>query len=167
MSTPTNNPYSAPQAAVQDVGTLVGGFELATRGKRFLAALVDGLLMLGLMGGVFMFTPWSMTDLSESTAVTLFFAGTGFVVWLLVNGYLLATRGQTVGKIAMKIRVVRQDGSRASALRLIGLRYLVPSAINTIPFVGVIFSLVNPLMIFRKSRACLHDNLADTMVVNA
>ncbi|MES2886533.1 MAG: RDD family protein [Pseudomonadota bacterium] len=166
MST-LNNPYAAPQAAVKDVGSSAGGFELASRGSRFLASLLDGLVIICAVGLVFLLTPWSFDEVSNSIAISLFFGGVGLVVWVLVNGYLLSTRGQTVGKIALKIRVVRQDGSRASALRLIGLRYVVPSLVNGIPFVGTIFSLVNPLMIFRDSRACLHDNIADTMVITA
>lgn len=161
------NPYAAPRAAVEDVGTLVDGFELASRGSRFLASLLDGLIMLSVMGLLFAVTPWTFDDLGASVTVSLMFGGLGLGAWLAINGYLLATRGQTVGKVALKIRVLRRSGARAGALRLIVVRYLVPSLINLIPYIGSVFSLVNPLMIFRDSRACLHDDLADTMVVKA
>ena len=38
----------------------------------------------------------------------------GFILFLVIHGYLLATRGQTVGKTLLKIRIVRSDGSPAS-----------------------------------------------------
>jgi hypothetical protein len=42
----------------------------------------------------------------------------------------------------------------------------VPTLIGMIPYVGWIFSLADPLFIFGESRRCLHDMLADTIVVN-
>jgi uncharacterized RDD family membrane protein YckC len=89
----------------------------------------------------------------------------GFLAVVFLQSYLLVTRGQSLAKIILKMRILRPDGSRVSAGRIIGLRYFVPGLINGIPFVGWIFSLVNPLMIFRSSRRCLHDDIADTIVV--
>ena len=91
----------------------------------------------------------------------------GFALFGAINGYLLATQGQTVGKKLLGIRVVRSDGSRASLARLIGLRYVLSWVIVIVPVVGVIYALLDSLMIFRESRKCLHDNLADTIVVKA
>lgn len=165
MSDP--NPYAAPQSAVQDIHvTSSGGFELATRSSRFVASLLDGIIMLVLFGGVATLTPWNLFE-AEDPAALVALGGIGIGLWLVVNGYFLVTRGQTVGKMALKIRVLRPDGSRASPGRLIGLRYALPMVINMIPYVGSIFSLVNPLLIFRESRRCLHDDIADTIVVKA
>ena len=59
------------------------------------------------------------------------------------------------------------SGERATIGRLLGLRYLVGWVIAMIPFIGVIYSLLDCLLIFRESRQCLHDNIADTIVVKA
>ena len=91
----------------------------------------------------------------------------GFIVFLLVHGYLLATRGQTVGKLLTKIRIVRSDGTRASFGRLVGLRFLLNSFLALIPVVGTIYALVDVLFIFRAERRCIHDLIADTIVVRA
>ena len=91
----------------------------------------------------------------------------GFILFLLIHGYLIATRGQTVGKALLKIRIVRSDGSPASFGRIVGLRYLTTSVLASIPIAGTIYGLVDALMIFRASRRCLHDNIADTIVVTA
>jgi len=36
-----------------------------------------------------------------------------------------------------------------------------------VPGIGQIYSIVDALLIFRQSRKCLHDNIADTIVVKA
>ena len=36
-----------------------------------------------------------------------------------------------------------------------------------VPFVGGLVSLVDALLIFRDDRRCLHDEIADTIVVTA
>ena len=91
----------------------------------------------------------------------------GFILFLLIHGYLIATRGQTVGKALLKIRIVRSDGSPASFGRIVGLRYLPTSVLASIPVIGTIYGLLDVLLIFRASRRCLHDNIADTIVVTA
>jgi uncharacterized RDD family membrane protein YckC len=75
--------------------------------------------------------------------------------------------GQTIGKKAVKIRIVRTDGSRASGGRLVGARVLVPGLLGAVPVVGVFFGFVNILFIFRQDQRCLHDHIADTKVVVA
>jgi uncharacterized RDD family membrane protein YckC len=62
---------------------------------------------------------------------------------------------------------VRSDGSPASFGRIVGLRYLPTSLITLIPVVGMFYALLDCLLIFRRSRRCLHDNIADTIVVTA
>jgi hypothetical protein len=37
----------------------------------------------------------------------------------------------------------------------------------SIPVIGTIYGLLDVLLIFRASRRCLHDNIADTIVVTA
>ena len=49
--------------------------------------------------------------------------------------------------------------------RAIGLRYLLNWFLMMLPFIGGIYGLVDALLIFRASRKCLHDNMADTIVV--
>ena len=38
--------------------------------------------------------------------------------------------------------------------------------IASVPLVGSLYALVDALLIFRSSRKCLHDTIADTIVVN-
>jgi len=62
---------------------------------------------------------------------------------------------------------VRTDGSQASWQRLLGLRYGVQAALQALPAAGMIFGLVDSLWIFGKERRCLHDLIADTIVIKA
>ena len=71
--------------------------------------------------------------------------------------------GQSIGKKLLGIKVVRSDGSAVSLARLIWLRNVVNWVIHVVPFYG----LVDSLFIFGESRQCLHDKIADTIVVKA
>ncbi|PQO43350.1 RDD family protein [Blastopirellula marina] len=114
-------------------------------------------------------------------------AALSVLCYCLLNGYLLYARGQTIGKAIFKMKIVRRDGSRAGLMRLIFVRY-VPSAIYSIAAVyfsdpimreglglfgfglGLAFlcsPLLDLLFIFTKEKRCLHDYLANTIVVKA
>jgi uncharacterized RDD family membrane protein YckC len=166
---PEGNRFAPPVAHVEDV-VVSGAGELAGRWTRLGAAFIDGLLALLIFWIISLFTPFSifrpelrggmMTVLIQNTLI-------GFVIFLLLHGYLLQTRGQTIGKMLLHVRIVRTDGSKATLVRLAGLRYFANSVIALIPVVGWLYGLVDALMIFRDSRKCLHDNIADTIVVKA
>jgi uncharacterized RDD family membrane protein YckC len=170
-SVPQGNRYAPPVAHVEDLA-VDGDVELAGRGARFAAMIVDGLV-LGIVGwGVSaLFMRQSMELLRTGALSIVAYMGMQMALWLVVtlviNGYLLATRGQTVGKLMLGIRVVRTDGSRAGLVRLLFVRYFANSLLFMIPLLGVIYFLADSLCIFRESRQCLHDNLADTIVVKA
>jgi uncharacterized RDD family membrane protein YckC len=160
--------YAPPTAAVADVSD--GGVALAGRGTRLAAAIIDGSILLALLWLAGKVTPWNVFDEGMADAGFLKLVGMqvmAIALYMLVNGWLLASRGQTVGKLALGLRIVRSDGSQADALRLIGVRYALCWLAAAIPFAGNIFSLVDALAIFRESRQCLHDTIADTIVVKA
>jgi uncharacterized RDD family membrane protein YckC len=93
--------------------------------------------------------------------------GLAFLGVFIYNLVLLNSDGQTLGKRWMKVRIVRSNGERAGLGRIFWLRMFVPGLIGRIPFVGVIFALTDPLFIFGEERRCVHDMMADTIVVNA
>jgi uncharacterized RDD family membrane protein YckC len=88
------------------------------------------------------------------------------IVWyLVINGKLLAANGQSVGKKVMNIKIVRTDGSKADLQRIIGLRLAPIWVVSMIPYVGSVAAIIDCLLIFRSSRKCLHDDIADTIVI--
>jgi uncharacterized RDD family membrane protein YckC len=85
---------------------------------------------------------------------------------LLVQIYLVSTRGQTIAKRILGLRIVRYaDGSNPGFVHGWLLRALVPGIIGILPMVGNLFTIVNYCFIFRDDRRCLHDLIADTRVV--
>jgi len=162
----SGNVYAAPEARVDDV-IPEGEPELAGRGTRFLAALIDGLLLgvlnflLALVFGYNMFTPGQ----PPTIATTLTLMVSGIAIFMLLNGYLLSQNGQTIGKKLMSVKIVRSDGSKATLGRIVGYRLLPVWVVSAIPIIGAILTLVDVLFIFRENHLCVHDNIADTMVV--
>ena len=165
------NRYAPPVAHVEDV-VPAGPGVLAGRGARLGATLIDAVLAGLAFWVLSIFTPLNIFRPTVTPGGSLWLLMVqslvvGFILFLVIHGYLIATRGQTVGKALLKIRIVRSDGSPASFARIVGLRYLTTSVLASIPVVGTIYGLVDCLLIFRASRRCLHDNIADTIVVTA
>lgn len=145
--------------------------ELASRETRFIAAFVDALLigtpiivaltteaLLGRPGaGGGKFGPTNFVDLGVGTLGTLAVLGVNL---LLVHKY-----GQSIAKRWFGLKVVRSDGSRADVGRIVLLRNGLPMLIGAVPLVGSFFELVDALFIFRKDQRCIHDHMADTIVV--
>jgi uncharacterized RDD family membrane protein YckC len=164
------NRYAPPQALVEDIAPEPGSNPLATRWARLGAALIDGLLLLGLMWVLSKVTPWTpfkMPDTGEVLSTKLVNAMLGALLFMTVNGYLLLRHGQTIGKKIVGLRIVRPNGEPVSPGRLLGGRYLVGWALSAVPVVGQAWGLIDALFIFRESRRCLHDSIADTIVVRA
>lgn len=161
------NPYGAPQALVLRPGRLVGTAEqsLAGRGSRLAARFVDGLILVAivivplLLGG-------GLDPASKDIAdAALLFMGLGMLSVGGVNLYLLGKSGQTMGKRALKIRIVMLDGGEARLGRIVVMRILAPNLLGSVPIVGPIFGLANILFIFGAEQRCLHDHMAGTKVV--
>jgi uncharacterized RDD family membrane protein YckC len=161
--------FAPPRAAVADLPEAVDGLVLASRGSRLLAMLIDIVVLVAVTLALDWLTPWQPWADADESLWSPQFIDTFWdtAILLAVNGYLLATRGQTIGKLVVRIRIVRPDGAAVSAWRVLGLRYGVLSLINVIPALGLLFALVDSLCIFRASRRCLHDDIADTVVIRA
>ena len=68
-----------------------------------------------------------------------------------------------MAKRMLEIRVVRSDGSQASLGRIFWLRNVVNCLLGIIP----LYSIIDLLFIFGERRQCIHDLIADTIVVKA
>ncbi|MDQ2735485.1 MAG: RDD family protein [Pseudomonadota bacterium] len=166
---PEGNRFAPPTAHVEDVA-ISGSGTLAGRWTRLGAALIDGILAGLIFWAISIFTPFNVFQPAFRGGLMLILIENtlaGFAIFLVLHGYLLQSRGQTIGKMLLRIRIVRTDGTRATLARLAGLRYFANSVLALIPVVGWLYGLVDALMIFRTSRKCVHDNLADTIVIKA
>jgi uncharacterized RDD family membrane protein YckC len=169
----TDNPYAAPVAAVADEASR--DMQLAGRGTRLGAVLIDGLVFgLGTVPMIIaVFVLGGMANMKDAPNMEMGVAigiGVGVLCFIGVvawNCVLLHRRGQTIAKKMLGIRVVRKDGSRCGLTRIFFARYLPVTLLGMVPFVGGLVSLVDALLIFRDDRRCLHDEIADTIVVVA
>lgn len=160
--------FAPPRAHVEDIPVAGRVGEAATRMSRLLAAVVDVFIALVLLGLISWLTPWNPWAAPSDGYWMLpqwSAAIGGFLVFALTHGWLLATRGQTIGKVLLRIRIARPDGSQASLGRVLGLRYGIGSLLTVIPALGQIWGLLDAVFIFRASRRCLHDQIADTVVL--
>jgi uncharacterized RDD family membrane protein YckC len=165
------NPYAPPRAEVRD-SVPQDESELAGRGERFGAALLDGLITAIVVGvPVFMSFDWTTIETGNymdaarpggiAVAVIAALALIGITI------HLVNKNGQTIGKKVCGIKVVRSDFSRASLGRIFWLRNVVNGIPTIIPYVGNVYSLVDHAFIFNERRQCVHDKIADTIVIKA
>jgi len=141
-----------------------GVLRLATAGRRFAGLMVDRMvLVVGIIAvaaacaGV-----GNLLKLDEDSASTFLFAAiaVGLIALLAVEAIPLSRRGQTLGKMAARIKVVRPDGSAIGAGQAWGRTIARMMAVHVLAFADYIPGLVT------KEKTCLHDLLANTRVVS-
>ena len=170
MNTP--NPYAAPKAVVADISTGAAS-DPADRIVRLAAAILDGIIVMAIVyipllmgGGASIYMSILMgrePEVGTAFAIWSLIAFVGFVAWVWITCVLVARNGQTIAKKLIGIKVVRSDGSKASLGRIFWLRNFVNGLLGIIPF----YQLVDILFIFGDQRQCLHDKIADTIVIKA
>jgi uncharacterized RDD family membrane protein YckC len=162
---------------------------LAERGQRLLARGIDWIIEMicAIPGGILIGTEavkiviamsqGKEPDFEQLDVRKLILGGSilfvSMLALLVVQVWMLHTRGQSIGKRMVGIRVVRQDGSAPGIVYAWVLRELVIFGIGfmagVIPFLGIIlrpaFHLVDWCMIFSDDQRCLHDRIAGTKVV--
>jgi uncharacterized RDD family membrane protein YckC len=173
------NPYAPPAALVEDIADPSAVLVPAERGTRLVAAILDGII-----AGMMVYLPLIVGFLiagvplagaasgAESAALNaamtaiiigLVLAAIGLAVWAWLTIKYVRDNGQTIAKKLLNIKVVRSDGSPASLARILWLRNVVNTLISFVP----LYTIVDHLFIFGESRQCLHDKLADTIVIQA
>jgi uncharacterized RDD family membrane protein YckC len=169
---PMTNPYAPPQAVVQDVVDPNAGVVLAERGTRLGAVMLDGVIFM-----VMVYAPLVATAImsglaqrshDESRASAMLAVGgaatlIGLGVWSWLTIKYVRSNGQSIAKKVVGIKVVRTDGTPISVARLFWVRNVLNALISMVPLYGFIDSLC----IFGEARRCLHDQIADTIVIKA
>lgn len=139
--------------SIQTSQNIALNYDLAGIGERLLAFLIDLFIILGLILGLFFLLQIANAG-SDILRNTLFF--------LIGYGYRLFSEvyfnGQTVGKMALQIKVVKLDGSSPSFAAYF-LRWLMEIIDFVIIGVAVVF------IILTKKGQRIGDLLAGTTVV--
>lgn len=144
--------------------------EAATRWQRFLARVVDTFIWAAPLPLVF------FPCLGPLAALAL-------LVGILIGQIgLLVTRGQTFGKKALGIYIMRGDGDIPNIGWLLLREFAIPFAVGVLRFggrndpwaIGHAFQIllgftwvIDGLFIFGPTRRCLHDFVAGTHVDRA
>lgn len=169
------NPYAAPAATIDDVAAwdaLDLESRKSNRGRRLGAVLLDGLInlawILPIIWGATMAVGVQKGIKPMAPMIGVMLVGLAILLALLViNCVLLHRHGQTIGKRALDMSIVRTNGDRMGLRRYLFIRVLPVGLLGAIPYAGGLITLADPLMIFGKERRCLHDLIADTIVVDA
>lgn len=185
-------PFSSTTPAATSAPATPAGPALADRGARLLARVIDWFIemLCAIPGGIILgreivkiviaASQGKEPELDQLDVPRLILGASVLLgAWLLllvIQVWMLATRGQTIGKRIIGIRVVKVDGSPAGLIGAWLMREALITVIGMfagfIPFIGPIllrpaFHITDWCLIFRDDQRCLHDNLAGTKVVKA
>jgi uncharacterized RDD family membrane protein YckC len=166
------NPYAPPRAAVRDIVDPSLHLAPADRGARLGAAILDTFIF-----GIMVYMPSIVgTTLGAATGEAASSGGgetaiavggvltlAGLIAWSWLTVRYVRRNGQSIGKKLLNIKVVRTDGGPITLGRLFWLRNVVNGLISVVPLYG----LIDVLFIFGENRQCLHDKLADSVVIKA
>lgn len=168
-----SNPYQSPaEISAEPPRQKFSSDPLASRGDRFAGSLIDGLLQgwisAALISSVevnlvlFRFQRGTYSFAYLSFAISLIIS---IGVFLLLNTYLLSTKGQTIGKLVMGTQIRSERDDLAPISDLILKRYAPTWLAICVPYAGGLYLLLDMLAIFRKNHKCFHDEIAGTKVV--
>ncbi len=153
------------QDQVRDIqsGTEAGVLELATIGRRFGAQWVDGLLFLVVFIPVYVVLLLGAQAGSAppnlGVGLTALLAIGGAALVFVYEGLMLSSRGQTLGKMAVGIKVVTPEGQDISAGQAWGRALVRQVFFSYFAFINYLPALVT------KQKTAVHDLAAKTRVV--
>lgn len=172
-------PATPPPVAAMTGQVALGNGEtrrLASPGKRLGARLIDwvilcvGALIISALGfGGSAVLGSSGTDAGMGAAIGALF-GTMLMVLFLAIAYevtLTAIRGQTVGKMAVGIRVARADNGDVPGWGKSIIRWALPNLMCLIPIIGWVGGLLTYISLtWDDRRQGWHDKAGATVVID-
>lgn len=160
-----DNPMDMSAMAAPAVGqSFTGSGELASRGSRLSAALLDVVFWGASIVPGFILASTLGAASEDASSAGLLALLVGPLLFAFYTIHILVRDGQTLGKKVLKIRIVNyDDGGNPGANRILLMRGVVNGLLSNIPF----YALVDVLFIFGSEQRCLHDLIAKTKVVQA
>jgi len=149
---------AAPAVPTAQAAPEVSGLKLAFWGERFLAWLIDAVIVgavIGIVGFVMNVSFAWWTGWPEWIPFFNFNGIALFLYWMLMEG----TYGQSFGKMVMRLKVVRLDGGEIgmgkAALESLGKAFLLP------------LDCLLGWILYPKRRQRIFNYLSETIVVKA
>lgn len=145
-------------------GVRHGRLDLASIGQRFVALILDTVLFISpyfLSIFVLILLEGTGSTPSESTWAIIFISTflLGTVGRVVYEGFMLQYRGQTLGKMAMKIKVVTPQGQDIRAGQAWGRsvgRFMLDFCLSGVSYLPALFT---------EDKTGIHDLMAKTRVV--
>jgi len=125
---------------------------------RWVAAFIDGLIILPIL----LLFIWIIaligksTDLDKVADKAEIFAG---LIWLPLNLYFVTKYGATPGKMVMKLRIIKEDGS-VPDFKTAFKREIIGKIVS-----GLFLNLGYIWIAFDKEKQGIHDKIAKTHVI--
>ncbi len=140
----------------------------ANLGNRLLAAIIDNLIFLFLLGPMFLFFAISDSLFYDSRSVYFYLITTyGLLptVYLYIKDGLF--KGQSIGKKAMGLMVVSLDDNKPCTVGKSAIRTFISSVLYFIPYLNIVTALIEPIMVLAtKDGRKVADLVANTQVIN-
>ncbi len=135
----------------------------ASVGRRWFASVIDGILLS--IFSVAIIIPLSVVArVSNSDSVSSLTDVIGQLLTVIVSFgyyvYMIGSRGQTLGKMAMGIKVIKKDTSQIPGFTAAFLREVVGKILS-----GIVLGLGYLWAIWDKDKQTWHDKIAQTIVV--
>jgi uncharacterized RDD family membrane protein YckC len=153
---------------VRDIqsGTEAGALELASIGRRFAAMWVDSIVALVVVLPVFFAFMMSAGPSPQATeaamnGVILIVTIGAALLMMTYEGLMLARRGQTLGKMAVGIKVVTPEGRDIGTGQAWGRAVLRQIFWSYLAFINYLPAL------FTRQKTAVHDLACKTRVVRA
>ena len=177
---PGGQAYNNPQAVTGWANLGVGGtVELGSPwsrlGGRILDSLIVGvpaiIIFMVMAAAAFGDDADSVTqeDVETFLGGSIVLLATWGILGVIYEVAMIAKKGQTLGKMATRIKVVRADNGNVPGWGKSLGRWLVPSIFSMlgmlIPFVGLVALLVYVSLTWDRARQGWHDKAASTLVI--
>lgn len=140
---------------------------LATPMRRLGGFAIDSIIYLAMVLVVLI---WADVDLQAFAEGETPLPNSVLLVNLVLVGFyqvtLTAIRGQTIGKMIVRTRVIDQDTGAIPSWQQSFLRWGAPAAIGVVPWLGYLVLVMYAWLLWDRRRQGLHDKLAGTLVVS-
>ncbi|HEX9775296.1 MAG TPA: RDD family protein [Actinomycetota bacterium] len=151
-------PGAAPAVDLTRLGGPVANAPLAEWGTRVGAYLIDAVIIVGIL-----LLLLALGIATESLGPFLLL-GSFALVSVVYKPVMEGARGQTLGKMALNIRVVRASDAGPIGYGEAFMRWFIMAIAGFVPL-GTLVDLLWPL--WDRYKQCLHDKVAKTIVVKA
>ena len=136
--------------------------QLAGIGRRFGALVIDRLIVIGPLYALFLISMFATMNAKGEPSPWVFVLLLPLLFGLPVyEGLMLQHKnGQTLGKMALRVRVVRADGSPITAGQAWGrsaMRFVLEGCISFVDYIPAFFT---------QEKTALHDMVSTTRVVD-